>query len=66
MKNNYNCPICGECCSYKDEFVIDKTIPKTKQYFHRYCFDELLNRKKVDNNEQTTGEKEKKETSSES
>lgn len=46
MKINYNCPICGKCCSNKDEFVVDKSTPKIKQYFHKLCFDELLNRKK--------------------
>lgn len=55
MKNNYNCPICGKYCSDQDEFVVNKSSPKIKQYFHKLCFDELLNRKKVGVHEQTTG-----------
>ena len=61
MRNNFICPICGECCSYFDEFVIDKSSPKIKQYFHKICFDELLNRKKVDVHEQKASEEKKEE-----
>ena len=37
MINNLNCPYCDKECTKKDEYTV--TRRKTKQYFHRACYE---------------------------